>query len=165
MVASPYHSSVPGGSLVRTGCPSVPDGKTIALLLRENRRQQNAHVIFSHDEGKSWTKAFELCGALTGDRHTAVRLPDGRYFVSFRDMALAGPTRGDWVAWVGTWDDILGMSNGEPRQGSYRLRLKKTTREPTVPTRVWSFCPMAPSSRQPMATGRQMRCLGFLRFG
>ncbi len=111
--------------LCEPGALRSPDGKTIALLLRENRRQQNAHVIFSHDEGKSWTKAFELCGALTGDRHTAVRLPDGRYFVSFRDMALAGPTRGDWVAWVGTWDDILGMSNGEPRQGSYRLRLKK----------------------------------------
>lgn len=111
--------------LCEPGVVRSPDGKTLALLLRENRRVKNSHVIYSHDEGKSWTEPAELCGALTGDRHTAVRLPDGRYFISFRDMALQGPTRGDWVAWVGIWDDILAMSKGEARQGSYRLRLKK----------------------------------------
>ena len=111
--------------LCEPGVLRSPDGNTIALLLRENRRVNNSHVIFSHDEGKTWTEPVELCGALTGDRHTAVRLPDGRYFISFRDMALEGPTRGDWVAWVGTWDDILAMSRGETRQGSWRIRLKK----------------------------------------
>jgi hypothetical protein len=111
--------------LCEPGVIRSPDGKTLALLLRENRRVKNSHIIFSHDEGKTWSEPTELCGSLTGDRHTAVRLNDGRYFISFRDMALQGPTRGDWVAWVGTWEDIIAMSKGEPRQGSYRLRLKK----------------------------------------
>jgi hypothetical protein len=111
--------------LCEPGVIRSPDGKTLALLLRENRRVKNSHIIFSHDEGKTWSEPTELCGSLTGDRHTAVRLSDGRYFISFRDMALQGPTRGDWVAWVGTWEDIIAMSKGEPRQGSYRLRLKK----------------------------------------
>jgi len=34
--------------------------------------------------------------------------PDGRLFITFRDMALeSGATKGDWVAWVGTYDDIV----------------------------------------------------------
>ena len=54
----------------------------------------------------------------TGDRHTAKYAPDGRLFVSFRDTTLESPTKGDWVAWVGTYEDI---ANG--REGQYRVRL------------------------------------------
>lgn len=111
--------------LCEPGALRSPDGKTIAVLLRENRRVKNSHVIFSTDEGATWSEPRELRGALTGDRHTAVRLPDGRYFISFRDMAKDSPTRGDWVAWVGRYADIEGMSRGEPTEGSYRVRLKK----------------------------------------
>src|SRR5690606_23380324 len=56
---------------------------------------------------------------LTGDRHTARYLADGRIFISFRDTARESPTRGDWVAWVGTWQDIV---SGGPRR--FRVRLK-----------------------------------------
>ena len=35
-----------------------------------------------------------------------------------RDTALVSPTQGDWVAWVGTYDDIL-----QGRVGQYRVRL------------------------------------------
>ena len=58
--------------------------------------------------------------SLTGDRHTAKYLPDGRLFISFRDTTRVSPTKGDWVAWVGTFDDIINGNEGE-----YRLRIMK----------------------------------------
>lgn len=104
--------------LCEPGVIRSPNGRQMAVLLRENRRLRNSHVIFSNDEGKTWTAPRELPGALTGDRHTAKYGPDGRLFVSFRDMALESPTRGDWVAWVGRYDDIV-----SGREGQYRIRL------------------------------------------
>jgi hypothetical protein len=100
------------------GAVRSPDGKQIAVLLRENSRKFNSFVTFSDDEGKTWSEPRELPGALTGDRHTAAYAPDGRLFVSFRDMALDTPTRGDWVAWVGTYDDVV-----KGKEGQYRVRL------------------------------------------
>ncbi len=108
---SDVHLCEPGG--VRS-----PDGKQIAVLLRENRRLRNSYVIFSNDEGKTWTDPKELPASLTGDRHTAKYTPDGRLFISFRDRTLESPTPGDWVAWVGKYEDIA-----EGREGQYRVRL------------------------------------------
>ncbi|MGC4042413.1 MAG: sialidase family protein [Armatimonas sp.] len=105
--------------LCEPGALRSPDGKQLAVLLRENRRVKNSHVIFSNDEGVTWTKPRELPTTLTGDRHTPVYTPDGRLFISFRDMAANSPTKGDWVAWVGTYDDIL-----QNRDGQYHVRLK-----------------------------------------
>ena len=93
------------------------------MLLRENTRLKNSHVIFTNDEGKTWTKPREIPGSLTGDRHTAKYSADGRLVISFRDVPPAGvvsPTSGDWVGWVGTYDDIV-----HNRDGQYRLRFKK----------------------------------------
>jgi len=106
------------------GAIRSPDGKQLAMLLRENRRVRNSHVIFSDDEGKTWTQPRELPGALTGDRHTGTYAPDGRLFISFRDMALQSPTKGDWCAWVGTYSDIA-----QGREGQYRVRLKHNHRQ------------------------------------
>ncbi len=61
---------------------------------------------------------MELPASLTGDRHTAKYAPDGRLLVSFRDMSADSPTYGDWVAWVGTFDDIV-----MGRDGEFRIRL------------------------------------------
>lgn len=104
--------------LCEPGVLRSPDGRQLAALLRENSRRKNSYVIFSDDEGQTWSPPRELPAALTGDRHTAKYAPDGRLFVSFRDMAHESPTRGDWVAWVGTYDDMV---NG--REGQYRVRL------------------------------------------
>lgn len=104
--------------LCEPGAIRSPDGKQIAVLLRENRRVRNSFVIFSDDEGQTWSPPRELPAALTGDRHTAKYGPDGRLFISFRDTTLESPTKGDWVAWVGTYDDIVGGSEGQ-----YRVRL------------------------------------------
>lgn len=104
--------------LCEPGFVRSPDGRQIAVLLRENSRRRNSHVIFSEDEGRTWSAPRELPGALTGDRHTAKYAPDGRLFISFRDTALETPTRGDWVAWVGRYEDIVAG-----REGQYRVRL------------------------------------------
>jgi hypothetical protein len=107
----PLHLCEPG--LIRS-----PDGKEIAVLLRENSRKANSHVIFSSDEGETWTKPRALPLALTGDRHVGRYAPDGRLFISFRDMAKGTKTYGDWVAWIGRYEDIR-----EGKPGQYRVRL------------------------------------------
>ena len=105
--------------LCEPGCVRSPDGRTIAVLLRENSRTRNSHVIFSEDEGETWSAPREVPADLTGDRHTAAYAPDGRLFVCFRDTARESPTQGDWVGWVGTWDDLA-----SGRLGQYRVRFK-----------------------------------------
>ncbi len=114
--------------LCEPGCIRSPDGKTLAVLLRENARGKNSHVIFSKDEGRTWSDPRELPLALTGDRHTGKYAPDGRLFISFRcrspkQSAADRPYEGDWVGWVGTWDDLV---NG--RDGQYFVRLKDNTK-------------------------------------
>lgn len=108
----------PEADLSEPGVIRSPDGDQLAMLLRENSRQFNSMITFSDDEGKTWSNPVELPGALTGDRHQAAYAPDGRLFISFRDMAHESPTRGDWVGWVGTYEDLA-----QGREGQYRVRL------------------------------------------
>ena len=112
---------LPNVHLCEPGFVRSPDGKTLALLLRENSRRKNSYVIFSENEGKTWSEPRQLPAALTGDRHTAIHTGDGRLFISFRDTTLESSTKGDWVAWVGTWEDIV-----EGREGQYRVRIMDT---------------------------------------
>lgn len=135
--------------LCEPGIIRSPDGRQIAVLLRENARRMNSFIIFSDDEGKNWTTPKELPNALTGDRHQAVYAPDGRLVISFRDNSPAisrfqqlksacknceekilyekagpvSPTAGDWVAWVGQYQDLA-----EGKEGQYRIRLKDNTK-------------------------------------
>lgn len=104
--------------LCEPGSVRSPDGRKLVLLLRENSRRKNSHFIVSDDEGVTWTPPKELPRTLTGDRHVAKYAPDGRLFVSFRDTAKDSPTAGDWVGWVGRFEDILAG-----REGEYRVRL------------------------------------------
>jgi hypothetical protein len=104
--------------LCEPGLVRSPDGRQIAVLLRENSRKFHSFVIFSDDEGRTWTTPRELPASLTGDRHTAKYAPDGRLLVSFRDMGQDSPTKGDWIAWVGLYDDLV-----RGREGQYRVRL------------------------------------------
>jgi hypothetical protein len=109
--------------LCEPGTVFSPDKRQLAMLLRENRRVKNSHVMFSANNGDTWSEPRELPDTLSGDRHVAKYLPDGRLFISFRDVPRSGnssKTKGDWVAWVGTYDDLV---QGLP--GQYRIRLKK----------------------------------------
>lgn len=108
----------PQAHLCEPGIIRSPDGKQLAVLMRENSRQFNSFVTFSNDEGKTWSEPRQLPGSLTGDRHQAVYGPDGRLFISFRDTTHESPTKGDWVGWVGTYQDIV-----EGNEGQYRVRL------------------------------------------
>ena len=115
--------------LCEPGIVRSPDGATLAVLLRENSRTKNAHIMFSDDEGKTWSTPKPSTLPLTGDRHTAVYGPDGRLFISFRcrspkASAQERPFEGDWVAWVGQWDDLV---HGRP--GQYFVRLKDNLRD------------------------------------
>jgi hypothetical protein len=109
---------LPDANLCEPGALRSPDGKQIAVLLRENSRKYNSYVIFSDDEGLSWTEPKELPAALTGDRHVAKYGPDGRLFISFRDTTHVSATKGDWVGWIGTYDDIVAGTEGQ-----YRVRI------------------------------------------
>ncbi|MDA7878130.1 glycoside hydrolase [bacterium] len=114
--------------LCEPGCIRSPDGRKLAVLLRENARRKNSHVIFSEDEGKTWSKPRELPLSLTGDRHTGKYSADGRLLISFRCNSPTSsrkerPFEGDWVAWVGTWDDIA-----HGRNGQYSVRFKDNTK-------------------------------------
>lgn len=128
-----------------------PDGIEIAVLLRENSRRDNSQVIFSRDEGQTWTRPKPLSNELTGDRHVIKYAPDGRLLVVFRDRSpriyheklveissernetnysvvaadtgLGSPTEGDWVAWVGNYEDLHKRGKGQ-----YRIRIKDNTK-------------------------------------
>lgn len=108
----------PTAHLCEPGAVRSPNGKQVAVLLRENSRQHNSFLITTNDEGKTWSKPRELPGSLTGDRHTAVYAPDGRLFISFRDTTHESPSKGDWAAWVGKYQDII-----DGTEGQYRVRL------------------------------------------
>ena len=129
------------------GIVRSPDGNQLAMLLRENSRRDNSQIIFSNDEGQTWTRPKSLPNELTGDRHVLRYAPDGRLLVVFRDRSpkvyhqellkiskeeknnnfseiakrtgLGSPTEGDWVAWVGSYKDLVNGGKGE-----YRVRIK-----------------------------------------
>lgn len=94
-----------------------PDGKQLLMLIRENTRKFNSLYITSSDEGETWSSPRELTASLTGDRHLMRYSRDGRMVVVFRDLAQ-GPTRGHFVAWVGTYQDII-----DGHDGQYRVKL------------------------------------------
>jgi 6-phosphogluconolactonase (cycloisomerase 2 family) len=132
-------------NLCEPGAVRSPDGKQIAVLLRENSRRFNSQIIFSNDEGKTFNDPGPLPNSLNGDRHVLRYGPDGRLLVVFRDVSplsyrndlekisgekkehnvsiltdengLGSPTEGDWAGWVGTYKDLQNGNNGQ-----YRIR-------------------------------------------
>ena len=107
--------------LCEPGVIRSPDGRQLAMLLRENARRRNSHIMFSNDEGRTWSEPREMPDALNGDRHTGRYGPDGRLFISFRSNSPKGkkaPFEHDWVGWVGTYEDLV-----QGREGQYHLRL------------------------------------------
>ena len=96
----------------------APDGTELCCLMRENTHQGRSLVMYSRDEGRTWTEPADTPWGLTGDRHMGVATRDGRLVIAFRDQALQSPTKGHFVDWVGTYEDIRAN-----RPGQYRVKL------------------------------------------
>lgn len=92
-----------------------PDGEEICCLMRENTHTGKSLVMFSGDDGATWTEPVETAWELTGDRHIGAYLDDGRLFIAFRDQAVDSETRGHFVGWLGTYDDIKNSAPGQCR--------------------------------------------------
>lgn len=82
-------------------------------------------VMFSQDQGASWTEPKDTSWELTGDRHIGVFVGPNRLFIAFRDQALDSETKGHFLGWVGTYDDI---KNSQP--GDYRVKLLHSYAKP-----------------------------------
>ncbi len=95
-----------------------PDNKELCCLMRENTHKGRSLMMFSRDEGKTWSPPQDTPWGLTGDRHYGVTTKDGRWVIAFRDKAIGSPTHNQFVAWVGTYADIR---NNRP--GEYRIKL------------------------------------------
>lgn len=95
-----------------------PDGKELCCLMRENNHKGRSLMMFSTDEGATWTTPVDTPWGLTGDRHIGVYADDGRLVIAFRDKAIGAPTHNHFVAWVGTYEDIKAG-----REGQYRIKL------------------------------------------
>lgn len=94
-----------------------PNGKQLLCIMRENVKRVSLFMT-SNDEGRTWSKPKATPPTLYGDRHKAKYAPDGRLVICFRDTGKTSPTRNHFVAWVGTYDDIV-----KRRPGQYRLKL------------------------------------------
>lgn len=103
-----------------------PGGDELCCLMRENTHKGRSLMMFSTDEGKTWTEPADTPWGLTGDRHIGRQLPDGRWIFAFRDQARNSPARGHFVAWVGAYDDIRNS-----RPGQYRIKLLHSHAERT----------------------------------
>ena len=95
-----------------------PEGSELCTIIRDNQRTGTSMVMFSQNEGKTWSTPVDTPWGLTGDRHQGIQLPDGRLVILFRDFAPGSPSHTKFVAWIGTYDDIkLG------RPGQYHVKL------------------------------------------
>ncbi len=102
-----------------------PDGSRIIGLARSQSHNNPSTLIYSDDEGETWSGPMDLPGSLSGERHKAVYDPiSGRLLITFREIKydLNGNnqfdgdsdwTCGDWMAWVGTYDDLMLQNDGE----------------------------------------------------
>ncbi len=110
-------------------------GDELCLIARCNKKRNTSLLIFSTDEGETWSKPVEAPVTLNGERHKAEWMPDGRLFITFRSIErnkkMVKKMRKDggkktwysegWVAWVGTYDDL---KNGN--EGQYRIKITHT---------------------------------------
>lgn len=95
-----------------------PNGKRLVCIARENNRVGLSLMMYSDDEGQTWSSMKETPWGLTGDRHIVRFTKDGRMVAVFRDMAPNSPTKGHFVAWVGHYKDLV-----EGTSGQYRIKL------------------------------------------
>ena len=79
-------------------------GDELCLIARCNKKRNTSLLVFSTDEGKTWSKPVEAPVSLNGERHKAEWLPDGRLFITFRSIErnkkMVRKMRKDQVIWI-----------------------------------------------------------------
>lgn len=93
---------------------------SMSSLLKLSNGKYNSFISLSDDSGNTWSKPFESSDVITGDRHIIKYSNDGRLVIVFRDTNPSSQTKGNWVAWVGTYNDLV-----ERKKGQYKINLKK----------------------------------------
>lgn len=110
--------------LCEVGLFRSPDGRRIVGLARSQSHAHLSTMFYSDDEGETWSAPLEMQGSLAGERHKAVYDPmSDRLLVTFREIIYGEKIddswmAGDWVAWVGTYEDLMAQ-----REGAYRILL------------------------------------------
>lgn len=104
-----------------------PDKSEICCLMRDNTHASRSMTSYSQDNGKTWTPPGDSSWELTGDRHMGGYVSEGRLLIAFRDQAIESRTKGHFVAWVGSYDDIK-----ESKPGDYRVKLLHSYAKPWV---------------------------------
>lgn len=94
-----------------------PSGRQLLCLMRENVTHESYYMT-SDDEGVHWSSLKKLPKGLYGDRHVAKYNKDGRLVVVFRDTGKESLTNPHFVAWVGTFDNII-----KGQEGQYKIKL------------------------------------------
>lgn len=102
-----------------------PDGKRIVGLARSQSHNNLSTLIYSDDEGETWSEPMDLPGSLAGERHKALCDPiSGKLVITFREIQYDLNKNnqfdggndwmaGDWVAWVGTYEDLMEQNDGQ----------------------------------------------------
>ncbi len=110
-------------------------GDELCLLARSQKKKNTSLVMFSKDEGETWSEPIEAPITLNGERHKAEYTKDGRLFITFRSIErnaeMVKKMHADggmkkwysegWVAWVGTYDDLK-----TGNEGQYRIKIAHT---------------------------------------
>ena len=120
-LGEPYRPCEP--ELIRS-----PNGNQLLMIIRENDRSVNSWIMTSHNEGKTWSEPFQATASITMDRHQATYAPDGRLVIVGRDKAEKSTSKEHFVAWVGTYDDLV-----KGREGQYRVKLLHTYKSTEYP--------------------------------
>lgn len=105
-----------------------PDNKQLLMIIRENNRAFNSWIMLSDNEGKTWSSPFQAPASVTMDRHQAEYAPDGRLVIVGRDVAEQSSEKGHFVAWVGSYNDLV-----ERKEGQYRIKLLHTYKTTEYP--------------------------------
>lgn len=95
-----------------------PNNKELCCIMAENTHKGRSLMMFSKDEGSTWSNPEPTSWELTGDGYQGIYTKDERLVITFRDMVPDSPTKGHLMAWIGTYDDIKNCNAGE-----YRIKL------------------------------------------
>ncbi|MGT2772190.1 YSIRK signal domain/LPXTG anchor domain surface protein [Streptococcus marimammalium] len=112
--------------ICEVGIVRTPDKSKLIALGRTQAHNDLSTIFISEDEGQTWSKPKPMPASLLGERHKiAVDPVSGRLVITFREIIQDYNNNGilerndwmagDWIAWIGTFDDLLNGGDGQYR--------------------------------------------------